>query len=295
MRILFFSPVSFRWADVITGRPRSSKLLLVSPEHGHLCGGGEEREEEEEKEKEEEEEKEKEGRDGCCDAAERSEKETRPRVYDGGVECGPGEEAAARSTEGRGCTRAEVTFNVSRHAAQGTVSLRLVLLTNLAPISRQPPEQKLTEPYTPLSTPFPLPPFFLSSLSLAIYTCTRVRRSALRRGALIKCYSSPRFKSFSLPLSLFFRGASLFLSPISLGRRGFPHCTDDVIRETDGGCWSRTARVRAGYGTISAYTRADDAPLTVFFFAALSSSRIAIFFHRPLGARAFPGNQCTRA
>lgn len=35
---------------------------------------------------------------------------------------GVGEEQQ-RSAEGRGCTRAEVTFNVSRHAAQGTVSL----------------------------------------------------------------------------------------------------------------------------------------------------------------------------
>jgi len=25
---------------VITGRPRSSKLLPVPPKHGHLCGGG---------------------------------------------------------------------------------------------------------------------------------------------------------------------------------------------------------------------------------------------------------------
>lgn len=25
---------------MITGRPRSSKLLPVPPEHGHLCGGG---------------------------------------------------------------------------------------------------------------------------------------------------------------------------------------------------------------------------------------------------------------
>lgn len=32
-------------------------------------------------------------------------------------------EKQQRSAEGRGCTRAEVTFNVSRHAAQGTVSL----------------------------------------------------------------------------------------------------------------------------------------------------------------------------
>lgn len=56
---------------MITGRPRSSKLLLVSPEHGHLCGGGEGREEGEE----EEEKKEKGGRDGCCDAAEKSEKD----------------------------------------------------------------------------------------------------------------------------------------------------------------------------------------------------------------------------
>lgn len=32
-------------------------------------------------------------------------------------------EEQQRSAEGRGCTRAEVTFNVSRHAAQGIVSL----------------------------------------------------------------------------------------------------------------------------------------------------------------------------
>lgn len=112
MRILSFSLVSFRWADVITGRPRSSKLLLVSPEHGHLCGGGEGREEREEEEKEE-----KEGRDGCCDATEKSEKDA-PEWRDGGTG-----EKQQRSAEGRGCTRAEVTFNVSRHAAQGTVSL----------------------------------------------------------------------------------------------------------------------------------------------------------------------------
>lgn len=52
----------------------------------------------------------------------------------------------------RGCSRerAEVTFNVSRHAAQGSLPLLLlVLLTNLAPISNQPPKQKLTGPIYP--------------------------------------------------------------------------------------------------------------------------------------------------
>lgn len=53
----------------------------------------------------------------------------------------------------RGCSRerAEVTFNVSRHAAQGSLLLLLllVLLTNLAPISNQPPKQKLTGPIYP--------------------------------------------------------------------------------------------------------------------------------------------------
>jgi len=64
-------------------RPRSSKLLLVSPEHGHLCGGGEGREEEEEEDEEgeeEEEEQEKEGRNGCCDATGKRARKMRSRV-----------------------------------------------------------------------------------------------------------------------------------------------------------------------------------------------------------------------
>lgn len=58
MRIPSFSLVSFRWADVITGRPRSSKLLPVPAEYGHLCGGeggrGRDEEGEEEGDKKEE-------------------------------------------------------------------------------------------------------------------------------------------------------------------------------------------------------------------------------------------------
>ena len=64
-------------------------------------------------------------RKSCCDAARRkSEKEGlgRTMAERKGRGEGAGEEQQ-RSAEGRGCTRAEVTFNVSRHAAQGTVSL----------------------------------------------------------------------------------------------------------------------------------------------------------------------------
>lgn len=71
-------------------RPRSSKLLLVSPEHGHLCGGGEGREEEEEDDEEGEEEKEEEMVAAMLQGKER---EGCDPEYDGGM--GNGREAAA--------------------------------------------------------------------------------------------------------------------------------------------------------------------------------------------------------